>query len=216
MQRAGIPRDARQAKQRRAADDGESFSFEHVSSCCACTVSFCRVSSAHCVCGRAARPIAAAGPRPPRVRAPRQAARDVGCRDGETQPDAGKPVEFAERTQDDEGAFGRETGCAQPGLEIGKEFIDHEPAALARHVLQGAGYSRPVRDAAVGIVGIDHDGVADRRRQGVEALDRDDLVPGIGPGGGMLAVGRPDDGDRRRRRDPRQPLDQGLHAGPVR
>ena len=42
-----------------------------------------------------------------------------------------------------------------------------------------------------GLFRIDYDGVAGRRRQRVEVVDRDDLVPGIDPGDGMLAVGGP-------------------------
>ena len=52
----------------------------------------------------------------------------IGRADGKSQPQSGKPIEFSERAQDHHWTIGTQRDSADGRIDIGKGFIDDQPA----------------------------------------------------------------------------------------
>lgn len=203
----------RQAKQRRAVDDVEAAPDQHpVDRLChllQLTTRFFRpVLIAQ---GRGSDRERRAGARPGAER--RSDVRgDRRSRDGEAQPHTGKAIEFTERAQDHERSISAQRDRARSRHCIDERFVDDQPSALALHGAGGLHQRGVIEDATVGIVGIDHHHMDGAGYRLLDRTDIDHLAPSGAPGDGVFAVGRTDHGNRTRRGQVRQPLDQRLGA----
>lgn len=138
---------------------------------------------------------------------------DGGRRQRETEPHGGQPEEFAEGAQDHHRPLDGERRRAGMGHDVDEGFIDDQPAAALGASRGQPGKMRDIDDMAVGIVGIDENEMHGAGRHILDAPDVSEGASGPAPSDGMFAVGRPQQGRRAGRREPGQPLDQGLGAG---
>lgn len=130
--------------------------------------------------------------------------------DREAEPQAGQPIGLAEGAQRQR-AGGQKRQQARLGREIGEGLVDDQQAAPRREPASQRGQALLRNNAAIGIVRVDQDD--DRRVVGLcEIADLPNLGPGLAPGRRMLAIGRAEDGDARRRHQARQQFDQDLRA----
>lgn len=132
---------------------------------------------------------------------------------GESQPDAGQAVEFAERAQDDDGIIATQRNGTRSRTGVDKRFIDDKPSAVALDSACGLHQRGMINDAPIGVIGIDHDHMRRARDRLLDRTDIDHLAPRGAPCNGVLAVGGADHGGGTGRRQTRQPLNQGLGAG---
>jgi iron complex transport system substrate-binding protein len=139
--------------------------------------------------------------------------RDARRGDGKAEPHTGKSVELSERAEDHDRQALTELGCADRRIAIGKGFIENQPTKTRFHQRSDGSKRGLVDDAAVRIVGIDDHDVARMRRNRVDPIHGNHLMPGIAPGRGMFVVGRANYSDGAATREIGQPLDQGLRAG---
>lgn len=130
--------------------------------------------------------------------------------DRESQPQSGKAIEFPERAQDHHRPIRAQCDRADGRIDIGKGFIDDKPSTPASELRRNPRQRSVIGDAAIGIVGIDDDGVNRAIGAGVEIFDRDRRMSRIAPGERMFAIGRPNDGCRPGRRQIGQQLNQRL------
>ena len=94
-----------------------------------------------------------------------RSARSFGRADGKSQPQSGEAVEFSERAQDHHRQIAAQRDRADGGIDIGKGFVDHQPAAARLQLRSDLRERGAIDDAAVGIVGIDDDSM-DARSSG--------------------------------------------------
>jgi iron complex transport system substrate-binding protein len=155
-------------------------------------------------------------------RGPRTGPRAQRCSDsrddrrpgnGKSQPYAGEAIEFSERAQHDHRQIGTQRDRARIRIDIGESFVDHEPAAALLHSASGLRQHILIDDAAIGIVGIDHNGVRRAFNCCFNRGNLDDVAAALSPRSGMLAISRSNDRDRAGRGQIGQPLDQRLGAG---
>ena len=133
--------------------------------------------------------------------------------DRKSQPQSGQAVEFAERAQDYHRPIGAPCDRTDGGINIGERFIDDKPSA-ATFQLPGNPCQRGViGDAAIGIVGIDDDGVNCAFGARVEMINLDHGMTSVAPSDGMFVVSRADDGYGPGRRQIGQQLNQRLRPG---
>jgi iron complex transport system substrate-binding protein len=130
-----------------------------------------------------------------------------------SQPQSGKAIEFPERTQDHHRPIGAQCDRADGRIDIGEGFIDDKPSTAVFQLRRNPRQRGAIGDAAIGIVGIDHDRVNRAIGARVEIVDRDHRMPRIAPGERMFAIGWSDDRYRPRRRQIGQQLDQRLRPG---
>ncbi len=146
-----------------------------------------------------------AGPWPDRLR---DHLRKVGRSKREAEPQTGKAVELAERFEHDDRQLTAQLHSAAVRHNIAEGFVDDQPATAVTQLRSPIGELRGRNDTSVGIVRINNHGMA---RIGGKIVARlQNLVPGMTPGAGMFAVGRPEDRNRACGSQPWQPLDQCL------
>ena len=203
-----------EAKQRRAADDRKSALHKNL-------IKFARL-----LCKYAARPIGpwlvaqrgradvqrGAGARP-RAECGGDAPDHIGRTDRKTEAQPGKAIEFAERAQDHHRQIGAHRHRADIRIDIGEGLIKHQPATTVFQSSSGTHQRGTTGDASIGIVGVDDDDMNGAFGHFAEIGNRDDVAPGLRPGGRVLAIGRPNDGNLPRCGKIRQPLDQHLCSG---
>jgi iron complex transport system substrate-binding protein len=129
---------------------------------------------------------------------------------GEAEPQSGKAIKFPERAQDHYRPIRAECDRTDGRIDIDECFIDDKPSTPAFQSRRHPRQHSAIGDAAIGIVGVDDDRVNRVFGTRVEMVDGDHGMPGVAPGQRMFAVGRPDDRDRPRCRQIRQPLNQRL------
>ena len=203
-----------EAKQRRAADDRKSALYKNL-------IKFARLLGKY-----AARPI---GPWLVAQRSRADVQRRAGARprteysgdtpdhirraDRKTEAKPGKAIEFAERAQDHHRQIGAHRHRADIRIDIGEGLIKHQPATTVFQSSSGTHQRGTTGDAPIGIIGVDDDDMNGAFGHVAEIGNRDDVAPGLRPGGRVLAIGRPNDSNLPRCREIRQPLDQHLCSG---
>ena len=131
----------------------------------------------------------------------------------ESQPQSSKAVELPERAEDHYRPIGAQCDRADSRIDIGKCFIDDKPSAAAFELRRNPRQRSAIGDVAIGIVGIDDDGVNCAFGARVEIVNLDHGMTSIAPSGGMFAVSRSDDRYRPGRRQIGQQLNQRLRPG---
>lgn len=135
---------------------------------------------------------------------------DLRCSDGESQPQPCEPVKLSERPQDHHRQIGAQRGRADVWIDVCESLVDDQPAAASFQLRSEPRERVTLGDAAIGVVGIDHDRMDRAFRARIETVDCDDRVTGVAPGERVFAIGRSDDRDRTRRSEIRQQLNQRL------
>ena len=135
---------------------------------------------------------------------------DLRRANGKSQPQACEPIKFSERPQDHHRPINAQRDRADVWIDVGKGFVDNQPAATSLQLRSELRERRAIRDAAIGIVGIDHDRMDRVLGAGIETVDCDHRMTGVAPGERVFAVGRSDDRDGTWRSEIRQQLNQCL------
>lgn len=137
---------------------------------------------------------------------------DFGRAYSEAEPKAGEAIEFAERAQDYDRPIRTQRDRADGRIDIGERLVQDQPAAAFAQAGSDSGERVRTDDAAIGIVRVHDNSVTHALRQIAAVMQRDRVVACHPPRQIMLTIGRPHNGDRSRRRQPRQPLDQRLRS----
>lgn len=140
----------------------------------------------------------------------RDALCDVPMPDSKSQPEPRETVKLSKRAQNHDGQVNAQSDCTDFGFHIRKGFIDDQPSAAIPQKRRSACQRSVIRHAAVGIIGIHDNGVADSLGQVIEIGDYDHLMTRHTPRQLVFTIGWPYNHDRSRSRKLRQPLDQRL------
>lgn len=146
----------------------------------------------------------------PRTERQRDALRDVPMRDSKSQPEPRETVKLPKGAQNHDGQINAQRDRTDFGFHIRKGFIDDQPSAAILQKRRSACQRSVIRHAAVGIIGIHDNGVADSLGQVIEIGDYDHLMTSHTPRQLVFMIGWPYNHDRPRNRKLRQPLDQRL------
>jgi len=132
----------------------------------------------------------------------------------ESEAESCQTEELSERSENDHRQVAAQRNSVHPWVDIGKGFIDHQPAAAIPHLACDPRERGSIHDSAIRIVRIDNHDVTHAIRQHFDAVKRCNVVPGIFPSERVFAVGGSRDSHGTRCGEPWQPLDQGLRTRP--